>query len=466
MKKNNRFKRPLRSPRLNVASLKPPVRACREISTRQVGAFALFATLFFAPEATFAQDGASPRLPIQATTAPRYVDAVENADSAQASANVENSLNAPSVASSEISEIVGIPDADKTAADAPSSFLELVKKSELGGALVFAAQVSNTGGSGFDGGGKFDIDWTLPIDATNKLFLEVQANVGYGLDGRVSTFSGLNSCTSYDGTKEFYINELWYEKDWSGGEGRFRTQIGYLDLTNDFDTNAYANDEVTQFMAANFVNSITFDCPGNGLGAYAWWTPNEQYDFGFGYCETSDDGLELFSNGVLIAEIDRHIDWGGRKGTYRVNVWSNFTEYDDLVGTGKSTNFGWGVSLDQELTEKFGVFSRFGMQNGDCCSNEHSFTVGFETRDFNPNRPDDRIGFGYGRTFLSDAHRSAAEHGLATGTEDENNIEIYYSFALRDNFALTPSFQWVGSPAGDGDADSIFAPGLRANFEY
>ena len=283
--------------------------------------------------------------------------------------------------------------------------------------------------------------------------------MGDGLGARVPSFCVFNAATG--ATRDIYLNQLWYERKFGDGD-RWRARVGYLDLTSDFDTNAYANDEYCQFLSDAFVNNLTFECPANALGGQIWFEPNDKWSLGVGYAESDRDCVEMFSRGVAIAEIDRRVQIGELQGTYRGYVTANFTPRESLDGTRDDlVNDGWGLSFDQEISKYVGLWGRYGQQNGECCEFDRALTAGFELHSFSDERPDDILGFGYGITCVSDEYATLNE-----GAVDENHFELYYSFQVNEYFSATPSLQWIDGVGGDGDAQVVWAPGLRATVAF
>jgi high affinity Mn2+ porin len=48
----------------------------------------------------------------------------------------------------------------------------------------------------------------------------------------------------------------------------------------------------------------------------------------------------------------------------------------------------------------------------------------------------------------------------------ERVAELYYRFRVSKQFELSPNFQYIGNPAGDGRADAVKILGLRAQITY
>ncbi len=51
--------------------------------------------------------------------------------------------------------------------------------------------------------------------------------------------------------------------------------------------------------------------------------------------------------------------------------------------------------------------------------------------------------------------------------EDEHHVEVYYKASFFDgHLELTPDFQFVVNPNGNGDADSVYVIGTRMQVNF
>ncbi len=342
-----------------------------------------------------------------------------------------------------------------------SPFRVLIDKFDFGATVTTVGQHSNFGASdsGIDGSLMVEVKAKAELTEHDTVRATFKAGMGEGLGGRIPSFCGFNGASG--AARNIYLNQLWYERK-LGVDGSWRARVGYLDLTSDFDQNAYANNEYTQFLSDAFINNLTFECAANSLGGQIWWEPNDKWSFGVGYSESNRDCVELFSYGVAIAEIDRRVQIGELQGTYRGYVTANFGPHDALDGSRDDlVNDGWGLSCDQEISQNLGLWGRYGQQNGECCEYDRALSVGVELHRFNDRRPDDVFGFGFGTMFVSDEFKTLNENAA-----DENHVEIYYSIQVNKYFSATPSLQWIDGVGGDGEAEVVWAPGLRATVEF
>ncbi|MBR4833240.1 MAG: carbohydrate porin [Thermoguttaceae bacterium] len=342
-----------------------------------------------------------------------------------------------------------------------SAFRQLIDKTKFGATITTVGQHSSFGASdsGIDGSLMVELKAKAELTERDTVRATFKAGMGEGLGERIPSFCGLNAASGAG--RNVYLNQLWYERKFGDGN-RWRARVGYLDLTSDFDANAYANDEYCQFLSDAFVNNLTFECAANSLGGQIWWEPNDKWRVGAGYAESDRDCREMFSNGVAIFEVDRRVDFGGLQGTYRGYVTANFGPREALDGSDDDLiNDGWGLSFDQEISRNVGLWGRYGQQNGKCNEFDRALTAGFELHSFSEERPDDALGFGYGIMFVSDDFKELNENSV-----DENHFELYYSFQVNKYFSATPSLQRIDGAGGDGEAKVVWAPGLRATVAF
>ncbi len=296
-----------------------------------------------------------------------------------------------------------------------------------------------------------DLDAFFQLDDVNSFYVLLEAGGGEGVDGRIGTFSGWNDHAWGDDSIE--VSEVWWERTWM--DGRLRGRIGKVDLTTDFDTNAYANDEVGQFMSSGFVNNLAVDIPDNTFGAMLWWQPAETLSVGLGYQSTSgwDD---IFDRNFGILEIGWHPVFCGHQGNYRFYGWAGSWAEDPDEEMEAYSTYGWGFSFDQEITSKLGLWCRYGWKPDEEFNPiDQHISFGFQLMNFDW-RPNDTIGLGYGIATLSDSYAQTLEN-----PDDEHHIELYYQAQLTENIFLTPNFQWVDNAEGDAENDTVFVMGLR-----
>jgi len=162
---------------------------------------------------------------------------------------------------------------------------------------------------------------------------------------------------------------------------------------------------------------------------------------------------------------------GERAGHYRVYAWDATYDHPDLTHP-DTDKPGWGVglSLDQEISEKVGVFARFAYNNKHVYPVEWFWSLGAGLKGVVPTRGDDVLGIGIaGLVATGDLDKATADTGfLLTGDNEgtEYHLEAYYRIAISEHVAITPDVQYVVNPLGDSHNDDVLAAMLRAELSF
>lgn len=326
-------------------------------------------------------------------------------------------------------------------------------------------------------------DWGLAL-------LHLEPGQGVGVENELSLFSNVNRDQN-DTDANVPVTELWYE------QYLFNKQIaltgGKLDPANYLDQNIFAHDECTQFLARIFKQNPAIEWPDdNTLGARLIIAPEvvPYLSLEATYFNANNTYEEIFDRPFVSAQLNLKpsellkLDKGQWDGNYRLYWWLNALNHAKLVGSGenpadkiKEDNYGFGISVDQRLTDTFGVFTRFGWERPDlqlASSNpnaaqcEASWSGGLRMGGKFWNRPEDVVAVGVGQVFPGEHYKAAGVEG--TGGAAEGHLELYYKCQIFKWLALTPDFQWVWNPHGVnhgylGDEDVIFVYGVRGQLD-
>jgi len=140
--------------------------------------------------------------------------------------------------------------------------------------------------------------------------------------------------------------------------------------------------------------------------------------------------------------------------------------------------YGFGLNLEQELTEECRAFTRVGWNNGQSESFayteiDRTVAVGADLKGDQWGREHDKIGLAYVVNGLSQAHRQyLAAGGLGFVLGDgalnygtERILEGYYRVHLWRGVAVSPDFQWITNPGYNQDRGPVYVFGLRLHLE-
>jgi carbohydrate-selective porin OprB len=115
---------------------------------------------------------------------------------------------------------------------------------------------------------------------------------------------------------------------------------------------------------------------------------------------------------------------------------------------------GWALSFDQNLSEEYGVFLRYGGNDGDINGIEHLVSAGFSfLKPFD--RQNDQAGAAVSYTHPSDGE-----------LRDEYAAEVYYRLQVTEGFELSGSAQLIVDPSANDNHDVIGVFGVRARILY
>ena len=309
----------------------------------------------------------------------------------------------------------------------------------------------------------FDIELTVRTSESGTVYVLFESGNGSGLDYHIPTFSGFNDTVNDD--FKLHLSEAWYEH--SLGE-KVRIRGGKIDITTDFDANAIANSETDQFLSGGFVNNPAAAFPDNGFGAMIWVSPNDLFDIGFGYTDAAAewDDSNVFKNPFVIMELDLKPNIAGKQGNYRFYGWYNGEDHErfDFSDDPFSSNYGFGVSADQEVAEGVTVFARYGHQRSVVSEIEHAWSAGLEISGKFSRREEDSIGLAFGQAIVGDDLKSLfLEDDINFG--NEHHLEIYYKIKANNHLDISPNLQWVKNPCGENE-NSAWAAGLRARVSF
>ncbi|MDR2239296.1 MAG: carbohydrate porin [Zoogloeaceae bacterium] len=261
---------------------------------------------------------------------------------------------------------------------------------------------------------------------------------------------------------------------------------GKIDSFVFFDQNAAADDESTKFLNNVFVHNPLLDAGGDIRADAYGFAPGAV----FSYVNTANTAqvwslsLGVFSSGpganfsgslgtpYVIAQADTTWRWNHLPGNYRAYLWTNGRSlgYDD----NERRHTGFGLSVDQKVTDDVTVFGRYGHQGAGKTRFDRALTAGIEITGNGWGRGADSLGIAAGllRTRASyrrdstalDLDGDGALDARASGSERIG--EIYYRFRVNNLLELTPDFQIIQRPGGVGGAPTVKVLGVRAKLGF
>ncbi|HNX91033.1 MAG TPA: carbohydrate porin [Candidatus Omnitrophota bacterium] len=347
---------------------------------------------------------------------------------------------------------------------------------------------------------RFDGAWTTDIivskqfcfDEMNKgqVFLLFEAGESSGLTNDLSLFSNVNYDND-DSTADVRLTNLWYQQDMFGDQ--LSVRVGKIDVTTYayLDDNAFAKDETSQFVNDMFRDAAGIEYPLNVsrvFGGAVNFKPNavKYLEFQTGYFNADGSWEDLFDHSFAFTQINfkphELMGWDGDQweGNYRVYWWMNDMKHIKYVGAGEEaatetseSNYGFGLTCDQKITEVYGVFGRFGWQRPDVAPVTGSpllylhWSVGAQMTGTYWKRDDDVLALAVGQAVPSKQYETSGPYGGYA----ETHLETYYNIKINKHLYIAPDFQWIWRPYGvgrsdQGDGDTIFVYGVRGQIVF
>ena len=339
----------------------------------------------------------------------------------------------------------------------------LTKNISLSGGLVGVVQGSlgNRPKDHADAVGRGDLIFNFKVGESTIAVIDVESTGGDGIGTKVTNFSGLNGVAGSTGDRVRF-RQAWVEH--SAWNDRLVMTAGKVDLTNYFDGNAVANDENSQYLSHSFVNSAVLGAPAIGPGARIKVQLAEPLALGLGYGSGDADSADLFDHGFGILQLDYRGKIGAREGNCRVYgsldgalpVTDPATGLSGGTKTREKNALGFGISLDQQVTDQLTLFARYGQRDREAYTTHRAWSLGGQYAGALPQRKADVLGFAYGQIqaagYLADSQEKLAE--------------LYYKVQLTDRIALTPVVQYLINPAGQSSADPVTALALRTQISF
>lgn len=315
-----------------------------------------------------------------------------------------------------------------------------------------------------DGNISADLEISASLGEHGDAFVAFEAGEGTGLEAdEIVSFWGVNADAGPGTTLE--LTEAWYEHRFA--DDMVTVTIGKLNLTNYFDGNEVANDETTQFLAPGFVNNIAIEFPANSAAARLTVSPQELVDISVGVQSGDSDWEDITEDPFLIVGIDLKPKFGELQGNYRIYGWTNRTAHTELKDTSKTneSGSGFGISLDQQLTDSLTLFGRLGFQDKKIYEFDIAWSGGMALAGSLWGRDNDVLGIAYGEARLSDDNEAILK-AAGTNTSNESHIEAYYSYVVNEHVVISPDIQLITDASGDDDFKTVTVGAVRGQITF
>ena len=207
-----------------------------------------------------------------------------------------------------------------------------------------------------------DLNLNSEIAPKHNFFVHIETGEGKGVNDNFATFISpnydpFNTLNPDTGHQDITISQAFYEGFFL--EEMLTADIGKMDIHSFSDENNFAGDENSQFMAGLFVR-----LPGTlfaeldddySPGIRFFLAPNEWFEVTYVVASAANDsvGKDVYHVGQVNIK-PNVFDLEGNYRFYFIRDGRNYTKIDEIDKTATS-NFGWGVSFDQLITENLGI---------------------------------------------------------------------------------------------------------------
>ena len=284
---------------------------------------------------------------------------------------------------------------------------------------------------------------------------------------------------------------------------RLSVMVGKFAANDIFDGNTYAHDPRSQFMNWGLWENTAWDYAGDIQGYSQGLTlelnsKTRTLRYGiFRPPQNANGGLfDTHWNRAFdqVVEFEQRYKLAGLDGSVRPLAYINYSHMGDyrdaLVNEPVDPNitafrsyshpkYGFGLSIQQNLSRDLSIFGRAGWNNGQ--SESFAFTevdrmlsLGLSLKGTSWNRPDDVIGLAGVMSGLGKDHRdylAAGGLGLQLGDgrlnyAPEEVIETYYQLVLTKNLFLAADYQFIDHPGFNADRGPVSIGAVRVHFEF
>ncbi len=338
---------------------------------------------------------------------------------------------------------------------------------------------------------KFDLKLDInlhKLDILNhaKLTLHGEANGGRSINGRGGILMPVNMAMAYPGESGSDRTDLSSIYLTQGLSKNSALMLGKINMFEHSIRRGSGGAGLDYYMNTALVAAPTGFVPPTILGGL-YVKKTQDYSLTLGLYDSDDwvnrfDLGTAFENGAnILVGWDKHVSFGGKRGTQGFKVAYSTKDGDDLdelslvVLNGSSINakkdnryfiaYTFKQFLHQPLGTKsddgFGVFGQIGISDGNPSTLDRHIVIGIGGNNLTTSRPLDRWGIGYYRYSVSDPIVDALAL-LSIPTRNESAWEVFYNIQITKNINLTADVQYVKPVLKIHDEIYIYGLRLKA----
>jgi high affinity Mn2+ porin len=382
------------------------------------------------------------------------------------------------------------------AQDATSRVLTLLTGVQVSGTTEFLGDIQETGGHGI--GEALGLAGFTNLDVVRNPLLSKAPYVARLMWHQIISLS--SEKTPSERTPPSLFREL--------PARRLEIRFGKFSLVDFFDLNTYGTDSNFQFMNWTLDNNGAYDYAADTRGFT--WAAMVEYDDRRWALRFAEGLMPKVANGInLDADLGRaraenvelelhHLFLPKRDTVLRLLGYANHANMgvysvavaDFLAGRTPTpeitahplqttTKYGFGVNVEQPLTDWMGLFARWGWNEGK--HESYAYTEVDETEQFGAGanggkwkRKLDRAGLAFISNGISRDHQEYLKLGglgflLGDGNLNygrESIVETYYTLHVWRGIFTSLDAQYIEHPGYNRDRGPVFAPALRLHLEF
>ena len=214
------------------------------------------------------------------------------------------------------------------------------------------------------------------------------------------------------------------------------------------------------FQNTAFLGSNTRAFPGRGFGGGVGYRISNNYLVSAGVhdanAKTSQSPFDTIGQEEFLYNVEFRWLPNGMDNARWDQVRLHFWHQDEKKSKGTPAGSGVNLVASHRINDRYLPFFIAGLSDGNASTFERDFAVG--------------LGIGFDTTAAK--ARDTLGIGLAWGEpsnsafQDQITGELFYRFQLLDNFAITPSIQWINNPTFNPSETNVTVVGLRMRVTF
>jgi carbohydrate-selective porin OprB len=326
----------------------------------------------------------------------------------------------------------------------------------------------------------FDLTLEKNFEHNGKALVQFKGGRGEGLNRTLETYSGVNAVSdpSLNDAADTLakVTKLYYQQ--SILDDKLTIDFGKLSFSSFFAGNKYSDDSDTKFITSLFCGDKIVENPPSRLALSLTYDIVENFKITYAYFSTDIDHVD--ASGVNAVQF--------AYSPYKccnllAYIWGNNKNHYSLKDINKKSGiYGFGISADHQLNDNIGIFGVFSYKDSSVSvltsSNSvvskdnlkqplsMSWDAGVQVSGNIWSRPTDVTGFAVGQMYGSKDYKNYISSDYKDSAE--TTMELYYSFGINENFAITPDVQYFIDPKGGNavNKDNMLVAGIRARMNF